>query len=110
MHDLSAFQRDILWVAAANPRSSGQAIARGLREYGYTGEIYSGRLYPNLDRLVEKGLLEKGKQDERTNWYNCTTRAERALHDRLGWLADCAAGNQAVRPDWLTDHLQEKYE
>jgi len=45
----------------------GLAIKDELENY-YEKEIHHGRLYPNLDTLVEKGLIEKGKgrpSDER---------------------------------------------
>ncbi|MFO7907959.1 MAG: helix-turn-helix transcriptional regulator [Pirellulaceae bacterium] len=46
----------------------GLAIKEELEDY-YEKEIHHGRLYPNLDTLVEKGLVEKGQRDRRTNYY-----------------------------------------
>jgi len=49
----------------------GLAIKEELDAY-YEQEINHGRLYPNLDDLVNKGLLEKGELDKRTNVYTVT--------------------------------------
>lgn len=35
-------------------------------------KINHGRLYPNLDVLVDKGLVDKGQRDQRTNTYTLT--------------------------------------
>lgn len=43
-------------------------------------EINRGRLYPNLDMLVEKG-----QQDRRTNYYALTRRGRRELEARREW-------------------------
>lgn len=62
----------------------GLAIKDELDEY-YGSEINHGRLYPNLDALVEKGLIEKGKLDDRTNVYTLTQRGRRELEARREW-------------------------
>jgi DNA-binding PadR family transcriptional regulator len=48
-------------------------------------EIHHGRLYPNLDTLVEKGLVEKGELDRRTNYYTLTRRGQREITARNEW-------------------------
>jgi len=78
MNDLTAFQRDILLVIAGNDEPHGLAIKEALDDY-YSEDINHGRLYPNLDTLVEKGLVEKGEKDRRTNEYELTDRGEREL-------------------------------
>lgn len=87
MHDLTAFQRDLLTVAAGLEEPKGLALKTELEEY-YTSEIHHGRLYPNLDELCEKGLLEKHAKDRRTNAYVLTTRGERELRDRREWESE----------------------
>ncbi|SDF65525.1 PadR family transcriptional regulator [Halorientalis regularis] len=84
MYDLTGFQRDLLYVIAGYDEPHGLAIKDALEEY-YEGEIHHGRLYPNLDTLVEKGLVEKGKKDRRTNVYNVTKRGRRELEARREW-------------------------
>ncbi len=84
MHDLTGFQRDLLYVVAGAGEPHGLAIKHELEEY-YQIEIHHGRLYPNLDTLVEKGLLEKGQRDRRTNFYTLTRRGERELEARREW-------------------------
>jgi DNA-binding PadR family transcriptional regulator len=89
MHDLTGFQRDLLYVIAGLGEPKGLAIKEELGEY-YEGEINHGRLYPNLDTLVEKGLVSKGEIDKRTNSYGLTRRGEREIRDRREWEADYA--------------------
>lgn len=84
MHDLTGFQRDLLYVIAGLDNPKGLAIKDELDDY-YGTEINHGRLYPNLDTLVEKGLAEKGQKDDRTNQYSLTTRGHRELEARREW-------------------------
>lgn len=84
MHDLTGFQRDLLYVIAGRDDPHGLAIKAELEEY-YESEIHHGRLYPNLDALVDKGLVEKGELDRRTNYYALTQRGDRELAARREW-------------------------
>ncbi|MFB6106833.1 MAG: PadR family transcriptional regulator [Halobacteriaceae archaeon] len=84
MYDLTGFQRDLLYVVAGLERPHGLAIKEELEDY-YEGEVHHGRLYPNLDTLVEKGLVEKGELDQRTNYYALTRRGRRELEARREW-------------------------
>ena len=84
MYDLTGFQRDLLYVVAGLDEPHGLAIKSELETY-YDVEIHHGRLYPNLDELVEKGLVEKGERDRRTNVYTLTRRGRREIEDRYGW-------------------------
>ncbi|MFB6078486.1 MAG: PadR family transcriptional regulator [Halarchaeum sp.] len=84
MHDLTGFQRDLLYVIAGADEPHGLAIKEELEDY-YESEIHHGRLYPNLDTLVDKGLVEKGEKDQRTNYYTLTRRGRRELDARRDW-------------------------
>jgi DNA-binding PadR family transcriptional regulator len=84
MYDLTGFQRDCLYVITGLDDPHGLALKNELEEY-YEGEIHHGRLYPNLDTLVEKGLVEKGSKDQRTNVYTLTERGRRELTARREW-------------------------
>ncbi|QRV17745.1 PadR family transcriptional regulator [Haloterrigena salifodinae] len=84
MYDLTGFQRDLLYTAAGLEDPHGLALKEELEEY-YEKEIHHGRLYPNLDTLVDKGLVEKGKADRRTNVYSVTRRGTRELEARRDW-------------------------
>lgn len=84
MHDLTGFQRDLLYVTAGLDEPKGLAIKDVLDDY-YGAAINHGRLYPNLDVLVEKGLITKGKLDDRTNRYSLTRRGFQELEARRDW-------------------------
>jgi len=87
MYDLTGFQRDLLYVVAGLEKPHGLAIKEELEEY-YENEIHHGRLYPNLDTLVEKGLVEKGEIDQRTNSYTLTRRGRREIEARREWESE----------------------
>jgi DNA-binding PadR family transcriptional regulator len=84
MYDLTGFQRDMLFVIAGKNEPHGLAVKQELENY-YESEIHHGRLYPNLDTLVDKGLVEKGQLDQRTNYYTLTDRGKRELEARRQW-------------------------
>ena len=86
MDDLTAFQRDLLTATAGLEAPHGTAVKEHLEEY-YGREIRHGRLYPNLDELVERGLLHKGQKDRRTNEYAVTDAGFDTLVDHMEWQA-----------------------
>ena len=84
MYDLTGFQRDLLYAIVGKDEPHGLAIKEEMEDY-YEKEIHHGRLYPNLDELVDKGLVEKGELDRRTNYYTITARGQRELEARREW-------------------------
>lgn len=82
-HDLTAFQQNILTVLGEEPLY-GLAVKRELENY-YGNEINHGRLYPNLDELVERGLVAKSALDKRTNEYELTDEGYDLLLGELEW-------------------------
>lgn len=84
MFELTGFQRDILYIVAGNEEPHGLQIKEEL-ESAYEKEVNHGRLYPNLDTLVEKGLIEKGTVDDRTNSYDITDKGMSEITARLEW-------------------------
>ena len=88
--DLTGFQRDVLEAIACLEASDetvyGMAIGRALE--AKHGEVNHGRLYPNLDTLVEAGFVEKSALDRRTNCYALTDEARAMLEERALELAD----------------------
>ena len=83
--DLTAFQHSILRVLADEARY-GLAIKRELEDY-YSKEINHGRLYPNLDRLVDGGLVTKRELDKRTNEYELTEGGREVYVAYVDYLA-----------------------
>lgn len=84
MDDLTGFQRDLLTVIAGLADPNGLEIKTEMEDY-YESEINHGRLYPNLDTLVDSGFVEKTKQDERTNAYQLTEAGRDLLSERREW-------------------------
>lgn len=84
MHELTGFRRDLLYVIAGMDEPNGLAIKAELDSY-YKEVIHHGRLYPNLDALVEKGLVEKTRRNQRTNAYTLTRRGRRVIDARRDW-------------------------
>ncbi|MDS0474336.1 PadR family transcriptional regulator [Natrinema sp. 1APR25-10V2] len=84
MDDLTGFQRDLLYVIAGEEQPSGQDVKDEVEQY-YSSEINHGRLYPNLDTVVNKELVEKGQLDRRTNYYDITEQGEELIEERREW-------------------------
>lgn len=74
-YDLTGFRRDILRVIRSIEKTDletyGLAIKRELEDR-YGKKVNHGRLYPNLNVLVDRGLIEKSELDKRTNEYALT--------------------------------------
>lgn len=87
MHDLTGFQRDLLYQLEKMDNPNGQQIMQRLQER-YPTEIHHGRLYPNLDTLVEKGLVVKGNINRRSNFYKLSERGQRELQKDKEWRYD----------------------
>ncbi|WP_101296106.1 PadR family transcriptional regulator [Halegenticoccus soli] len=84
MFELSGSQRDLLVVIAGFEHPSGQDIKEEL-EHVYEEEINHGRLYPNLDTLVQQDYVEKGTLDRRTNFYAVIDHGLDTLREWAEW-------------------------
>lgn len=84
MHELTAFQRDILYVIAGMGEPRGVAVKEELDKY-YEEDIVYSRLYQNLNRLADRGYIAKGRIDDRTNKYVITEEGMRALREYTEW-------------------------
>ncbi|WP_228434578.1 PadR family transcriptional regulator [Natrarchaeobaculum aegyptiacum] len=88
--DLTGFQRDILEAISRLERDGEKCHGLGIRdvlERQYE-EVHHGRLYPNLDRLVNCGFVEKRVLDKRTNEYTLTDEGRAVLRERVEALAE----------------------
>ena len=81
--DLSLFQQNILVTLAAEPQH-GLGVKSELERY-YGKDINHGRLYPNLDQLVDLGYVDKGTLDKRTNLYSLTDQGQDVIVEQLAW-------------------------
>lgn len=84
MHDLTGFQRDLMFAIAGLEAPNGVEVRQELEKY-YGTEVRHGRLYPNLDHLVEAGLVHKGHKNRRTNEYSLTEDGREVLSARISW-------------------------
>jgi len=88
MSRLTAFQWSLLKAATELHEPSGQDIKRYIEQSAFhRSEEHHGRLYPNLNALVDGGLVEKGEIDSRTNYYKPTTKALTMLDERAEFLS-----------------------
>lgn len=95
MENLTGFQRDLMYMILDNEKPSGQEIRRTMEEY-YEDNVNHGRLYPNLDAIVEAGLVEKGTQDQRTNFYVLTDEGRNVIQERHQWMKDIVQENDII--------------
>ena len=103
--DLTAFQYNILVILSREPMY-GLAIKRELEEY-YESEVNHGRLYPNLDELVDSGLVVKSELDKRTNQYALSETGYDAVVEQLGWIFEYFVDSE-TRADELQDLIDER--
>ena len=78
--DLNASNRDLLVEIYQMDQPSGQDIQHRMKAE-HNEDVDHGRLYPNLDDLVDYGLLDKGEQNLRTNYYQITNDGRRLVED-----------------------------
>ena len=84
LESLTGFQRDLLYVIAGSGEISGQDVKEELQK-AYDDSINHGRLYPNLDTLVDNGFVEKGSIDRRTNSYKITDQGLESIRAHEIW-------------------------
>lgn len=106
--ELSAFKRDAVVAVlrrGGKPNADEDDLPYGLgikQELTIIrdAEVNHGRLYPNLDDLVDAGLMSKGERDKRTNTYRVTEAGCEAfagyLSEYAGFRTEAAA--MAVLP------------
>lgn len=83
-NQMTAFRWDILWVLLGGD-DYGLGLKRSLSDYRGE-EVNHGRLYPNLDWLVEHGLVQKSELDKRTNEYELTDDGRDLLEARYCFI------------------------
>ena len=94
MAQTTAFKYEVLVAAAALDEPSGQDIRRWMEHNQnptLTDHVNHGRLYPNLEKLVDDGLLKKGEQNKRTNYYVLTDAGRDQLAARAALFGEVPA-------------------
>jgi PadR family transcriptional regulator PadR len=91
LHDITAFQRDLLATVAGMDKPAGLDVKARLDD-AYGQDLNHGRMYPALNDLVEMGLVDKGIKDRRTNEYVITERGRRELDAHHTWAANAMEG------------------
>lgn len=85
--DLNATQRDIMSaIKHLGGSPHGAAIMEFLRKFEDDGEFPSGVLYPGLNSLANKGLIEKRRRDGRSNSYSFTPRGEKVYREYVAFV------------------------
>jgi len=94
--ELTAFQQNIVVILTEEPMY-GLAIKRELEDW-YGEEVNHGRVYPNLDELIEMGLATKTERDRRTNDYMATPAGRKVLGELIEFLDD-RVPDEHILPD-----------
>ena len=84
VHELTAIQRDLLFVVSGMRDSSGKAIKSELED-SQGRDLLAGRVYTNLNELVDEDLITKGSKNGRTNEYSLTDEGRDAVRRRRRW-------------------------
>ena len=95
VYELTGFQRDLLFVVGGLAAASGKEIKIELEE-SQNRKLLAGRVYSNLDTLVEEELVEKGEIDGRTNQYTITDKGREKIHDRYEWQTQHVRPSKAI--------------
>lgn len=81
---LTALQWDMLWTLSKHDSLKGVGVRQELVEY-YGEDVSYGEVYPNLDALVDLGLVVRGEGDHHTNRFELTEEGRRTLARRQIW-------------------------
>lgn len=92
LHELTAFQRDLLTAIMRLDDPSGLDAKRAL-EAAYDTSMTHGRVYPALAGLVEDGLLAKRVLNSRRHAYEVTEHGRRRLVGHNDWQSNAIHGD-----------------
>ena len=93
--DLNGSKRDLIVEIYQLDQPSGQDIRRRM-EAEHAEEVTHGRLYSNLNDLVDVGLLDKGELDLRTNYYQITKDGQRLVEDTARYFESIGVTSRAA--------------
>lgn len=85
----TTIQRDALFVLAAHhpDGANGKTILTTLEDH-YGSRVDSGKFYPNLNRLAERGIVNRtvNATDKRTNQYVIPDSTVKQVANHLEWV------------------------
>ena len=86
--EFSGFRRDILILLALSGPTNGRGLLEDLSSFR-DEDVNDGRLYPNLNALVDKGLVEKRENyhDLRSHQFRLADRGCQCLREHAQRLA-----------------------
>ena len=93
--DLNSSKRDLLVEIYQLDQPSGQDIRHRMKAE-HNEDVDHGRLYPNLNDLVDVGLLDKGEQDLRSNYYQITNDGQRLVEDTIRYFESIRATSRVA--------------
>ena len=93
--DLNSSKRDLIVEIYQLDQPSGQDIRHRMKAE-HNEDVDHGRLYPNLNDLVDYGLLDKGEQDLRTNYYEVTNDGQRLVEDTARYFESIGATSRVA--------------
>lgn len=107
--DLSGFQRDLLFEIYRMDTDEPHGLGIKCAVSETTGQrVNHGRLYPNLDSLVDAGLVEKGETDRRTNAYTLTPAGRRLVETRARLFAAATPAEDTLTADGGVDATDQR--
>jgi len=87
MTDLSGFQRELLVALESLGEKPKGLTVKDRWEAQNEDTTTTGRVYPNLDELVDGGYVIRGEKDRRTNFYEITADGKEALADYRSFIS-----------------------
>lgn len=92
LNDTSAFQRDLLRAIGQTDDATGTSVCRTLEmKYSDTDNFVTlnhSRLYQNLDKLVDAGLVQKTERNGRSHEYLLTASGHEYLMQLYHWCEE----------------------
>lgn len=87
MEKVTSFQRDLLYVISGLEEATPESISAELSDY-YNGSIPQGRFDPNVEAIVELGLVNREYKDDESRTepvFELSENGKEELKERKIW-------------------------